>query len=273
MKRVFLAALFIFASIIIFTAAVFLLNRNSGEGGLQVTSQPKSRVYLNGKFIGETPLSKHQPDEMIDAGEYKIRLVPQEEEFDPFENKITINPKTLTVVDRTFNKDGAASGSIITLTRLPGKEAVELEVISFPDKAKFFLDNNATGFSPLNLKNISESDHEIKLTREGYQDKTVRIRTVKGFKLEALVFLGINPSLTEDSGEEDEIIEISQVLILQTPTGFLRVREDATVASREIGRVSPGEKYDLLEEGNGWFKIKFEDNEEGWVSAQYARID
>lgn len=272
MKRVLLATLFIFAGIIIFTAAVFLINRNTGEGGLQVTSQPKSRVYLNGKFIGETPLSKLKPEEMIASGEYKIRLVPEDGEFDPFENKITINPKTLTVVDRTFNKDGAASGSIITLTKLADKNVIELEVISFPDKARVLLDNNATGFTPMSLPNLTESDHEIKLTRDGYQDKTVRIRTVKGFKLEALVFLGISQSLSESEDSSSEI-KVSQVLILQTPTGFLRVREDSTTSSREIGRVSPGEKYDLLEEGSGWYKIKFEESEEGWVSSQYAQKD
>jgi hypothetical protein len=270
MKRVLLVTLFVLASIVVFTAAVFFINRNPGEGGLQVTSQPKSRVYLNGKFIGETPLLKQKPEEMIKAGEYKIRLVPDDSQFDPFENKITINPKTLTVVDRTFNKDGAASGSIITLTKLSDKNATELEIISFPDKAKIFLDNNATGFSPILLKNLTESDHEIKLTRDGYQDKTIRIRTLKGFKLETIVFLGISPSLGET---ETEDIKVSQVLILQTPTGFLRVRADATTSSAEVGRVSPGEKYDLLDEESGWYKIKLENGEEGWVTSQYAQKD
>lgn len=271
MKRLLFGTLAVFLLIIIFSAIVFLLNRNSGKGALQVTSQPKSRVYLNGKFIGETPLSKHQPDEMIDSGEYKIRLVPEGSQFDPFENKITMNPKTLTVVDRTFNIDGAASASIISLKKI-AKEDLELEVISFPERSRVFLDNNATGFTPIRLSNLTEGDHEIKLTRDGYQDKTIRIRLVKGFRLESQIFLGVIPG-SESESDTIPTPSISKVLILSTPTGFLRVREDASTGSREIGRVSPGEKYDLTEEGNGWFKIKLKDGKEGWVSAQYAQKD
>lgn len=272
MKRVLIATLFVFSSIVVFTAAVFFINRNPGEGGLQITSQPKSRVYLNGKFIGETPVVKQKPKEMIRAGEYKIRLVPEDSQFEPFENKITINPKTLTVVERVFNKDGAASGYIVTLTKLQDKNAVELEIISFPDKAKIFLDNNATGFSPILLKNLTESDHEIKLTRDGYQDKTVRVRTLKGFRLESVVFLGVSPSLKNGESSEEEV-KVSQILILQTPTGFLRVRSDATTSAPEIGRARPGEKYDLIDEANGWYKIKFKEDQEGWISSQYAQKD
>lgn len=273
MKRALIATLLIFFAIVIFTGAVFLLTRNTGRGALQVTSQPKSRVYVNGKFVGVTPLCKCELKEMLPSGEYRIRLVPEDSQFDPFENKITITPKVLTVVDRTFNKDGIASGSIISLTKLQDKNTIELEIISFPDKAKIFLDNNVTGFTPIQLSNLTESDHEIKLTRDGYQDKTVRIRTVKGFRLETLIFLGVSPSLSSEDIEGSPQPEVSKVLILQTPTGFLRVRESASISSREIGRVTPGEKYDLLQEGGGWFKIKLINGKEGWVSAQYAQKD
>lgn len=273
MKKALIATLLIFFAIVIFTGAVFLLTRNSGKGALQVTSQPKSRVYVNGKFIGVTPLCKCELKEMLPSGEYRIRLVPEDSQFAEFENKITITPKVLTVVDRTFNKDGIASGSIISLTKLQDKNAIELEIISFPTSAKIFLDNNATGFTPIRLSDLTESDHEIKLTRDGYQDKTVRIRTVKGFRLETLVFLGIGSSLTNEGEEPSPKLEISQILILQTPTGFLRVRESASIGSREIARVNPGEKYDLLQEGGGWFKIKLINGKEGWVSAQYAQKD
>lgn len=271
MKKLLFGTLAVFLLIIIFSVIVFFLNRNSGRGALQVTSQPKSRVYLNGKFLGDTPLCKCELKDMILTGEYKVRLVPENEEFDPFENKITISPRVLTVVDRTFNKDGAASASLISLKKISKKD-LELEIISFPDKAKVFLDNNVTGFTPVRLSNLTESDHEIKLTRDGYQDKTVRIRTIKGFRLETQVFLGVIPS-SQSQLDTSKTVQVTKVLILSTPTGFLRVREDATTGSREIARVSPGEKYDLIEEGNGWFKIKLKDGKEGWVSTQYAQKD
>lgn len=271
MKKLLFGTLAVFLLIIAFSAIVFLLNRNSGKGALQVTSQPKSRVYLNGKFLGITPLCKCELKNMILTGEYKVRLVPENEEFDPFESKITITPKVLTVVDRTFNIDGAASGSVISLKEISNKD-LELEIISFPEKSRVFIDNNPSGFTPIRLSNLTEGDHEIKLARDGYQDKTVRIRTVKGFRLEAEVHLGVIPS-SQSSSDTSSTLSISKVLILSTPTGFLRVRESGSIGSPEIARVSPGEKYDLVEEGQGWLKIKLTDGKEGWVSAQYSQKD
>lgn len=270
MKKVILAGLVVFASIVIFSIVLFLVNKDSGKGALQVTAQPQSRVYLDGKLIGKTPLCKCDDlKDMISTGEYKVRVVPEEEGFDPFESKITISPKVLTVVDRTFNKNSQSSAFIINLKKLSDKNNLELQVISLPQNSQVFLDNNAVGFTPVTLKNITESDHEIKITKEGYQDKIIRIRTVKGFKLEALAFLGINPAAVGESDEPSTSTKVSKVVILQTPTGFLRVRESASTAASEIGRVSPGEKYDLVSEEEGWFEIKFE-GETGWISAQYA---
>jgi uncharacterized protein YgiM (DUF1202 family) len=57
---------------------------------------------------------------------------------------------------------------------------------------------------------------------------------------------------------------------LQTPTGFLRVRDQASLGGAEIGQVKPGETYTLLDEQSGWYKIKF-NNKEGWISSQYAQ--
>lgn len=271
MKKVIIAGLVVFVSIVIFSIVLFLVNKDSGKGALQVTAQPQSRVYLDGKLIGKTPLCKCELKDMINTGEYKIRIVPEKEGFDSFESKITVSPKVLTVVDRTFNSNSQSSGSIINLKKLSDKNNLELQVISLPQNSQVFLDNNAVGFTPVTLKNITESDHEIKITRDGYQDKVIRIRTVKGFKLEALAFLGVSPTtVLEESGKPLASTKVSKVVILQTPTGFLRVRESASIGSSEIGRVSPGEKFDLVSEEEGWFEIKFEEDKTGWVSAQYA---
>ena len=260
---------------ILFGLSLFILNSNKDKGALQVTSSPPSKVYLNGKAVGQTPLCKCELKDMVDEGSYTIKLVPLDGNFSPFEQKIKISKKVLTVVDRNFASLGLETGSIISLVPIQDKKDAQVSVVSFPGASQVFLDNNIQGQSPLVLKNITDSDHELKLTKDGYKDKIIRIRTVLGYKLEALVFLGLNPDIATknaaSASSQAASFKKAKVLILDTPTGFLRVRQEPTVASAEITQVKPGETYDLLEEKSGWFKIQLKDGKEGWISSQYSK--
>lgn len=276
MKKIFLFAAPLLIAIIIFSGILFFLDRKSGKGALQVTSVPQSQVYLDDKLVGTTPFCACELSQMLSVGDYTIKLVPQDGNLRPFQEKITINKSTLTVVDRTFSDNGNSDGSIISLIPLGNKEDIEVLVISIPDKANVFLDNNPVGATPLLLKQVSESDHDLKITRDGYKDKSIKIKTSLGFKLSALIFLGVNPDLSNSliaspSGVlSSPAPSVSKVLILDTPTGFLRVREDSSINSLEIARVLPGETYELIEEKKDWFKIKLKDEKVGWISSIYA---
>lgn len=276
MKKLLLFVLPLVLAGAVFLGFQYLQSKNAGKGALQVTSHPDSKVYLNGLEIGKTPLCKCLVAEMIPTGDYTIRIVPQDGNFPPFEEKIPIGKGVLTVVDRTFNEGASSEGSIITLTPLDNKKSLELLVMSFPQKADVYIDNNPSGASPFLLRNITESDHEIQLSKTGYRDKSVRIRTVQGYKLTAKVYLGINPNLavptpTETVTTPSTTPEAIKITILQTPTGFLRVRENASVGSVEIGRVIPGDNLELVSEQEGWFQIKLSDGSIGWISSQYAQ--
>lgn len=60
------------------------------------------------------------------------------------------------------------------------------------------------------------------------------------------------------------------VEILETGTGWLRVRKEPSLAGEEIGKVDVGKRFTLIEEKDGWYHIKFDDKD-GWVSGQYAK--
>lgn len=63
------------------------------------------------------------------------------------------------------------------------------------------------------------------------------------------------------------------VEILNTPTGWLRVRAEPNTTSEELTKVKPGETYKYLESTeNGWYKIELVDGTEGWISGQYAKL-
>lgn len=269
----FLAPLLI--AIIIFFGILFFLDRKFGKGALQVTSIPQSKVYLDNKLLGTTPLCACELPQMLAVGDYTVKLIPLDGNFRPFEEKIIINKSTLTVVDRTFADNGESDGNIISLFPLNNKKDIEVLVISLPDKANVFLDSNPVGVTPLLLKQVSESDHDLRITHDGYKDKSIKIKTALGFKLSTLIFLGVHVDLSTSPIASSQALPsptatVSKVLILNTPTGFLRVREESSVSSLEIARVLPGETYELIEEKEGWFKIKLTEEKTGWISSSYA---
>ena len=275
MRKIFLFAVPLLVSVAIFLGVLFFLDRQSNKGALQVTASPKSQVYLNNKLIGETPLCACELPQMIQVGDYSIKLTPEDTNLNPFEEKITINKSTLTVVDRTFSKSGS-SGNVVTLSKLSNKKDIEILVESVPSKANVFLDNNPVGTTTLLLKNVGEGGHDIRVGKDGFKDKLIKISTTAGYRVISKLFLGVS-DLTDDmatasgkaASSSAELVQ--QVLTLDTPTGFLRVRESNSVLSSEIGRVSPGETYELLDEKNGWFEIQFDDDKKGWISSQYAK--
>lgn len=268
----------IIVAVIVFFLVQSLLLTGKDKGALQVTASPQSKVYLNNKYIGQTPLCRCNTNEMVTTGDYTIRVVPNTGTFNEFQEKITIEKSILTVVDRKFGNGATSEGSIITLEPLKDGTKPQLLITSIPDKAEVLLDNSSSGFTPLLLQNLTDSDHELILRKSGYTDKKVRIRTPNDYKLIATVFLGIDeggiPSPTPTPSASPSATPtpvLSKIVILQTPTGFLRVRASNSVASNEVGRVTPGQIVDLINESDGWYQIKLESGVEGWISDQYAK--
>lgn len=278
MKKLLLIVLPLILAVLVFAVFIFVLSRDDGKGALQVTTVPQSKVYLDGKEIGETPLCKCEAQEMLPTGEYTIRIVPQGGEYAPFEEKITIKKSILTVVDRTFGQGATSDGSVITLTPLESDERQELLVLSTPDGAEVYINNTLMGVTPLLLKDITDSDQEMKVKKNGYTEKQLRIRTVAGYKLEAKVFLGVNddavsllPSPTASPSATPAPKTAAIVRILPTPNGFLRVREEGSLTAAELTRVRTGDAFPFISEKNDWYEIELEDGTSGWVSSQYAR--
>ncbi len=261
---------------LLFLVIILVVNRESGKGALQVTSKPVSQVFLEGKFVGKTPLCLCELPQLLKVGEYNIKLVPIEKGYKEYEQKITIYQGVLTVVDRTFdNQTSASTGSIITLSSIDDKDKSQILVLSFPSGAQVILDSDPKGTTPLLLKDIPPSDHEIKIIKDGYREKIVKIKTIAGKKLETTVNLGIRTDLTAENAKKasDSAMAVAaqKVVILETPTGFLRVREKDSVGSAEIGTLSPGDKLDLVSEKADWYEVKLPNGKTGFISATYAK--
>lgn len=303
MKKIFLFILPPIIACIIFFSAMFILSKtDKGKGALQVTATPKADVYLDGKLLGTSPFCKCDLPNMIPVGSHTIRVIPQDKTIQPFEQKIPINKSVITVVDIMFGDKNSTSASIISLDPLSDANATQIFTTSFPDNAKVFLDKNDSGRTPILLKEVTDSDHEILFDKEGYQSNSLHVHTVKGYKLSAVTILAVKADLNatasilpaspsgsvtpspignvsgtptptpaqENSPTPTKVATAAgQVLILSTPTGFLNVR--STPGGTTIGQVNPGQTFPLLDEQVGWYEIQLSNGTKGWVSGQYAK--
>ncbi len=203
-KVVFIVfASIVLASILIFVAFQFFIKLQNKKGALQVTSAPESKVFLNDKYLGQTPLCKCESADMLKNGDYVIRLTPVDKNLSEFQEKITISEGILTVVDRKFGKGSLSDGSIISLTPLKDKNKIELLAVSFPQGSNILLDGNLVGITPLLYSDLTESDHVVKVKKSGYKEKTIRIRASKGYKLTITAYLSIDPDALNDANKQE----------------------------------------------------------------------
>ncbi|MGI8420060.1 MAG: PEGA domain-containing protein [Candidatus Levyibacteriota bacterium] len=265
----------------IFLGAQYYLSNNTQQGALQVTSSPRSKVYLNNQYLGQTPMCKCDSD-TLDVGEYTIRLVPLDSSLQEFQEKITVSQGVLTVVDRKFGKNAQSEGSIISLSPLEDKTKAQLLVVSFPQDAQVLLDDQTIGKTPILYKKPTESDHDLKVSKEGYNEKEIPIRTPLGYKVTVAVYLSVSTTDLSDTSASNSATPTAasstpspsankRVTILNTPIGILKVREGPSLSATEVGQAIPGKSYTVVGEEADWYEISLDDGTVGWVSSRYAK--
>lgn len=242
------------------------------KAGIIVDTNPSSTVFVNNEEVG-----KSRYEGTFEPGEKTIKLVPDsfEKPLPPYEVKVTLVPGVKTMIQREFgSSEETSSGAIVSFEKTSEKDS-SLAVVSTPDAGQLSLDGQVRGFTPYKTPLLSSGEHVLSLTASGFIEKTIKVKTYPGYKLTAIVKLAVDtnkvetsPTPTPQSEEKKYIIEI-----LNTPTGFLRVRSEASTLAKEVGQVEPGKKYNLLgeDEKTGWFKIEYQEGKEGWVSNQYAK--
>lgn len=62
-----------------------------------------------------------------------------------------------------------------------------------------------------------------------------------------------------------------KLVVQNTPTGYLNVRQQPSVSSPIITQIHPGEVYPYTVYQAGWYKIVLPGPSEGWVSEQYVK--
>lgn len=262
-----------------------------GPGALQIDTTPKALVFLDGSQMGATPFF----NDKIEPGEHVVRLVAEGsgEDSASWEGKVNLASGIKVVINRNLTADRSeASGEVLTLEKIDSRDKALLAVVSMPGQAVVKIDGEPKDFTPALFEDLTPGNYQVVISSPGYQEKTIAAKTIAGYKLVIDVQLVKEMEGIEEATESAELeenltptptvkaktspvleLEAPYIKIKDTPTGWLRVRSKPSTASEEVGRVNPGETYPYLdEEENGWFKIEYETDKEGWVAGTYVKL-
>lgn len=296
-RKMFFLVGFIGLVIVVIAVVRLLSNRAPKQGELRVDSQPVATVFINNKNIGKTPYK-----DKIDVGEYTVKLVPESAgaQVMSWEGTIVIGVNLLTYVNANLSESELATAvDVVWLEKITSKSS-ELSVTTNPDGATVLVDDATRGVTPLSVADISIGDHSLSITSAGFFPRSLKIKTTSGYRLIANLKLALlqggavstpsatptsdvsgTPKATPTKTATSSATNVTDppkpfVVIKDTPTGFLRVREEANTSAKELARVNPGEKYTFFDTATAsgssalWYQIKYDGKIAGWVSGQYV---
>jgi len=166
---------------LIIISLIFIILFNScltNKGKLSVDSYPQnSEVYLNGEYIGVTPLEKS-----INYGVYKLEVKKSGYKDYVKDIKIERGKEILIIANLEIS-----TGSLIVKTE--------------PDGATVYIDGKNYGVTPLEITDLEIGEHEMVISKDGYAQiiKKIEIKEEKVEIDEILakaiseVFLNTNP--------------------------------------------------------------------------------
>lgn len=259
MKKYILLSLFTISLIVLLAKFALLILPGVGEkAGLRVSSMPEgAKVFVNEKEVGQTPYE----NTTLTNKEYTIRVSENEAQW---QGKVKLNFGTMTIINREISKNTTmAIGEVLSLEKGKG-----VTVLSSPNTADIEIEGKYYGKTPLHL-DVEPKEYTFLISKQGFLKRSIKATVPENYRLILNVDLSISElDLTNISTQA--ITETPKLIVKNTPTGFLRVRDKASLSGKEIAQVSPGDELVLLEELPSWDRVRLSDGKEGYVFVSYV---
>lgn len=236
------------------------------KAGIEIMSYPTAKVYIDGKEAGMTPYKNSN----LKPEETEVKLLVNNQSF---LKKIKLQNNINTVIDWEFGKEEKDSGGyILYMERTGDQNRAGLLINVSPNKSAIAIEGDIKGLSPTKIEEIGEGDKQVAISFPAYKTINVFVKALKGYQLVIDAKLAEENTVLNNEVVAEPTKEIGKpkITILPTETGWLRVREEANASSAEVVKVKPKERYELLEEKEGWYKIDLSGGKTGWISAKYA---
>lgn len=262
MKKIILLILVLISILILLvkfgTKPISTLLGVKENSGIRVLSQPDgATVLVDGVEVGKTLYESNS----LEATEHTVTIQNSNASWT---GKVKLFGGSVTVVNRELSQDTASSaGEILTLERGKG-----VTIISNPADSEVEIDGKYYGKTPISQE-IASGEHTFNISHSSYLKRSIRAFLPEDYNLTISVDLALSEA--DLSAINTPVITTTPMVVIKnTPTGFLRVREKASTAGKELAQVKPGDELVLLEEEGNWYKIRLENGTEGYISSTYA---
>ena len=162
------------------------INNIAGESALAVNSaQGNTNVFVNDKLLGTTPFYSNA----IKSGNVVVSIRNDDRTFDV---NLNLEPNTETIVNRELgpNRD-FGGGDTVWLEK--SKDSSSMSVISDPVGALVKLDGEIKGETPITINNVKIGEHDLEISKDGFETRTLRPDIKDGVKLNVDSKLFIKP--------------------------------------------------------------------------------
>lgn len=189
------------------------------------------------------------------------------------------------ILENTIQASGGYNEAVANSRRIAEKELEQQESLWFepvsPEQTEFpmtirWLVYSEQAANELFLKEVEKSNKEKvdfalnNIEKFGIEETD----NPHIYYLNGKITLSLNELIKIEIERAPEIIEEEEetikVIIQDTPTGFLNVREGPGFTFEVFTEVKPGENYILLRESGEWYNIQVDGETEGWVSSRYS---
>ncbi len=228
------------------------------NAGIIIESNPESQVFVNGKSVGKTPYQGY-----FSKKEVTVYLQPinTQTQLTPFETKVFLEEGVNTIIKRNFGEtDEESSGTIISFEKGKSSE-MGASIVTTPDNANIIFNGIDMGLSPQKITSPMEGEQEVFVTKNDYEDLGFTIKTVRGYRLTAIIKLKRKLNTLDLRGPKTQDF----VEVYKNSAGYVKVKSEPTSKGAEVGKAYPTNKYQLMDTQDVWYKILLEDGTSGWI--------
>ncbi|MEN9389245.1 MAG: hypothetical protein RLY61_329 [Candidatus Parcubacteria bacterium] len=167
--------LFILAGVLFFYFGRGLVSNMTSLGGKSTLSvsldntNNKAKVFVDDEFVGDTPFTS----QTIKTGDRKVSI---RSESTSYEKLIKFLPNSRVDLVRNLGVSPTfSSGTDLWFDEKEG--GTVLRIVTDPEGASVFIDNNSVGKAPYSSTNITPGDYDIRVEHPGYQPISIRVTT------------------------------------------------------------------------------------------------